>query len=307
MARYAVIDLAVTLGSVSLRGPLVGAAGTVGSVVDFVEVTDFSIYGAAVAKSVSRDPWPGRPAPRVAPAGVGMLNGIGIQNPGIDAFVEKVVPRIPSVPAPVWGSAVGNSPTEFAEVASRYQAAGLPVVEINLSCPNLEDGRMFALDPGATRDVVAAVREAVDVPIGAKLSPNSEDIVAVAEAAAGAGADWVVLTNTAWGAGIDIITRKPRLSGVVGGYSGAPIKPLAMRCVIEVHRALPELPILGCGGVATGDDVIEYVLAGASAVGIGTIHFAEPRAARRIMRETERTLRRLGVDRLSDLTGAMKP
>lgn len=284
-----------------------GAAGTVGSVVDFVDVTDFSVYGAAVAKSVSREPWPGRPAPRVAPAGVGMLNGIGIQNPGIDAFVEKVTPRIPEVPAPVWGSAVGNSPAEFAEVAARYEAAGLPVVEINLSCPNLEDGRMFALDPGATAEVVAAVREAVAVPIGAKLSPNSEDIVSVAEAAAGAGADWVVLTNTAWGAGIDIRTRKPRLSGVIGGYSGVPIKPLAMRCVIEVHRALPDLPILGCGGVATGEDVIEYLLAGASAVGIGTIHFAEPRAARRIMRETERTLRRLGVDRVSELTGAMEP
>ncbi len=299
-------DVSVQLGPVALRGPLVAAAGTVGSVVDFVDVTDFSLYGAAVAKSVSRDPWTGRPAPRVAPAGVGMLNGIGIQNPGIDAFVEKVVPGIDDVLTPVWGSAVGHTPDEFAHVAAGYERAGLPVIEVNLSCPNLEDGRMFALDRDATAAVVSAVREAVDVPIGAKLSPNSEDIVAIADAAAGAGADWVVLTNTAWGAGIDITTREPRLSGVIGGYSGVPIKPLALRCVIEVHRGIPDLPILGCGGVATGADVIEYLLAGASAVGIGTIHFAEPRAAGRIMREVRKTMKRLGVDRLSDLTGAMK-
>lgn len=298
-------DLAVALGPVSLKTPLVAAAGTVGSVVDFTEVTDFSLYGAAVAKSVSGEPWSGRPAPRVGPAGVGMLNGIGIQNPGIDAWIEKVAPGLATVPAPVWGSAVGNAPEEFATVAAAYERGGLPVVEVNLSCPNL-DGHMFALDPELASEVVASVRSAVDVPIGAKLSPNSEDIVSVASACAAAGADWVVLTNTAWGAGIDIHTRRPTLSGVIGGYSGIPIKPLAMRCVIEVHRALPELPILGCGGVATGEDVVEYVLAGASAVALGTIHFAEPRAAKRILRELNSTLRSLGVDRLSDLKGAME-
>ena len=298
-------DLAVALGPVALKTPLVAAAGTVGSVVDFTEVTDFSLYGAAVAKSVSGEPWSGRPAPRVGPAGVGMLNGIGIQNPGIDAWIEKVAPRLATVPAPVWGSAVGNAPEEFATVAAAYERRGLPVVEVNLSCPNL-DGHMFALDPELAGEVVASVRSAVDVPIGAKLSPNSEDIVSVASACAAAGADWVVLTNTAWGAGIDIHTRRPTLSGVIGGYSGIPIKPLAMRCVIEVHRALPELPILGCGGVATGEDVVEYVLAGASAVALGTIHFAEPRAAKRILRELNSTLRSLGVDRLSDLKGAME-
>lgn len=302
----AMIDVGMQLGPVALRGPLVAAAGTVGSVVDFVDVTDFSLYGAAVAKSVSREPWTGRPAPRVGPAGVGMLNGIGIQNPGIEAFVEKVAPRIERVPAPVWGSAVGNTPEEFAHVASGYERAGLPVVEVNLSCPNLEDGKMFALDRGATSAVVTAVRQAVDIPIGVKLSPNSEDIVAIADAAAGAGADWVVLTNTAWGAGIDIFTREPTLSGVIGGYSGIPIKPLALRCVIEVHRSIPDLPILGCGGVATGADLIEFVLAGASAVGIGTIHFAEPRAATRIMRETRKLMKRMREDRLSDLIGAMR-
>ncbi|MGD2061300.1 MAG: dihydroorotate dehydrogenase [Acidimicrobiia bacterium] len=298
-------DLAVDLGPVSLKTPLVAAAGTVGSVVDFTGVTDFSFYGAAVAKSVSGEPWTGRPAPRVGPAGVGMLNGIGIQNPGIDAWVEKTVPALGSVPTQVWGSAVGNTPDEFATVAAGYAGAGLSAIEVNLSCPNL-DGHMFALSPALVSEVVSAVRAVVDVPIGAKLSPNSEDIVSVAAASAEAGADWVVLTNTAWGAGIDIHTRKPTLSGVIGGYSGIPIKPLALRCVIEVHRALPELPILGCGGIASGPDVIEYFLAGASATAMGTIHFAEPRAARRILREIDRTLHKLGVTRLADLTGAME-
>ena len=303
--RGPMADISARLGPVSMASPLVAASGTVGSVVDFIEVTDFSLYGAAVAKSVSREPWKGRPAPRVSPAGVGMLNGIGIQNPGIDRWAEKVGPLVSAVPTAFWGSAVGNSPEEFAAVARIYEQTGLGAVEVNLSCPNL-NGHMFALDKGLSSEVVAAVREAVAVPIGAKLSPNSEDIAGVAGACSEAGADWVVLTNTAWGAAIDIETRKPALSGVIGGYSGMPIKPLALRCVIEVHRALPELPIVGCGGVASGRDVIEFALAGASAVAMGTVHFAEPRAAKRVTRELQRTLQKLGVDRLSDLVGAME-
>lgn len=299
------VDVSGHLGPIRMGSPLIAAAGTVGSVVDFLEVTDFSNYGAAVAKSVSGEPWTGRPAPRVAPAGIGMLNGIGIQNPGIDAWVDKVGPRLATVPTSVWGSAVGHSPDEFSRVADRLEDAGLGAVEINLSCPNL-DGHMFALDPTLTSEVVGAVREAVDIPIGAKLSPNAENIAGIAEACADSGADFVVLTNTAWGAGIDIETRRPSLSGVIGGYSGQPIKPLALRCVIEVHRALPDLPIVGCGGVASGRDVIEFTLAGASAVAIGTIHFAEPRAGKRILKELHRTLKKLGVSRLTDLVGGME-
>lgn len=296
------IDLSVTLGPVALRSPLVAASGTVGSVVEFASVANFDLYGAAVAKSVSDEPWDGRVAPRLAPAGVGMLNGIGIQNPGIRSWVEETVPRLHTLNVPVWGSVVGTSEAGFVTVAQEMADAGIEALEINLSCPNL-DGHLFALDPNRSADVIQAVREAVPVPIGAKLSPNAEDIVGVAEKCAEAGADWVVLTNTVWGAGIDIETRQPLLSGVVGGYSGAPLKPIAIRCVIEVHRAMPELPILGVGGVASGRDLIEYVLAGASAVGIGTIHFAEPKAAGRILRETTRLLGKMGERRLADLVG----
>lgn len=296
------VDVTARLGPVVLRSPLVAASGTVGSVIEFVGVTDFSHYGAAVAKSVSDVPWQGREAPRVAAAGIGMLNGIGIQNPGVESWVRTVMPALDTVDVPVWGSVVGKSVAAFVTVARAMETAGVRVLEVNLSCPNLE-GHLFALDPAASTEVISAIREAVTVPIGAKLSPNAADIVAVAGACRDAGADWVVLTNTVWGAAIDIERRRPVLSGVVGGYSGIPLKPIALRCVLEVHRAMPDLPILGLGGVVSGADVIEYTLAGASAVGIGTVHFAEPRAAGRILRETRRLLGRMGESRLSDLVG----
>lgn len=295
-------ELGVELGQLQLQSPLVAAAGTVGSVYDFADVDVLRVYGAAVAKSVSAEPWPGRPAPRLAPAGPGMLNGIGIQNPGIDRW-RSDMPNLDTLPVPVWGSAVGRDPAEFALVAKGLAAAGVAAVEVNLSCPNLEEGVMFALQPTASAAVVGAVRAATDLPIGAKLSPNSEDIVAVARAVVEAGADFVVLTNTVWGMGIDLETRRPKLSGVVGGYSGPPLKPIALRCVWEVAAAL-DVPIVGCGGVETGRDVAEYLLAGASAVALGTIHFAEPRAGRRILRELDAWCVDNGVERVADLTGA---
>ncbi len=296
-------DPAVRLGPLVLRTPLVAASGTVGSVVDWVGAGEPAAYGAAVAKSVSGEAWPGRAAPRLAPAGLGMLNGIGIQNPGVAAWRDMHGAALGGLGVPVWGSAVGESAEEFALVAKGLAAAGVAAVEVNLSCPNV-DGAMFALDPGAAATVVAAVHSAAGVPVGAKLSPNASDVVAIAAAVAEAGADWVVLTNTAWGMGIDIETRRPLLSGGVGGYSGPPLKPIALRCVWEVHRALPDLPIVGCGGVRTGADVVEYLMAGAGAVALGTVHFAEPKAGRRILGELAAWCAQRGVDRVADLTGA---
>ncbi len=294
-------EMKVSLGRLPLRSPLIAAAGTVGSVYDFADVDALSEYGAAVAKSVSHEPWPGRPPPRLAPAGGGMLNGIGIQNPGIDAW-RSSMPDLSSLPVPVWGSAVGTSAAEYALVAKGLTASGVVAIEVNLSCPNLEEGTMFALDPAAAGRVITAVRDSTDLPVGAKLSPNSEDIVAVARAATEAGADFLVLTNTAWGLGIDLDTRKPTLSGMVGGYSGKPIKPLALRCVWEVAAAL-DVPIVGCGGISTGEDVIEYFLAGASAVAVGTAHFAEPRVGKRILRQVDAWCRSNRVRELAELTG----
>ena len=296
-------DVATVLGPMRLRTPLVGASGTMGSIYEFADVADLGVYGACVAKSVSGEPWTGRPAPRLAPAGAGMLNGIGIQNPGIEGWRSEVAPRLRGLPVPVWGSAVGEVPAEFARVAAGFESAGLEAVEVNLSCPNLDDGRMFALDPARSASVVTAVRDAVDVPLGAKLSPNAEDIVDVARACVDAGADWLVLTNTVWGAAVDLETGRPVLSGGVGGYSGPPLKPIAMRCVLEVAEAMPTVPILACGGVSTGTDVAEYLVAGASAVAMGTIHFAEPRAATRILDELRAVMRRLGAESIADLRG----
>jgi dihydroorotate dehydrogenase (NAD+) catalytic subunit len=294
--------VSVRLGPVELRSPLVAASGTVGSVVDAAGAIDFAHYGAAVAKSVSGTPWSGRPAPRVAPTGAGMLNGIGIQNPGIDAWARDIGPQLGRAGVPVWGSAVGTTVEEFARVAVGLATAGVAAIEVNLSCPNLDED-LWALDAGLSAQVVRAVRAAVDLPIGAKLSPNAPSVVPIAEAVLGAGADWLVLTNTASGSGIDLEGRRPALSGVVGGYSGPGLKPIALRCVVEVTRSLGPVPIVGTGGVRSGADVIEYVMAGASAVGIGTVHFEDPRAAKRILREVRRWLDRHGERDLSDLVG----
>lgn len=298
--------LTAQLGPIELRTPLIAASGTVGSVWEWAQVADLASYGAAVAKSVAPVEWAGRPAPRLAPAGPGMLNGVGIQNPGIEAWVEMMTPRLATLGVPVWGSAVGETPDEFAMVAKGLHSAGVPVVEVNLSCPNLEDGRIFAMDAPRSGEVIGAVVSACDAPVGAKLSPNADDIVAVAASCMEAGATFLTLTNTALGFGIDTDTRRPLLSGGAGGYSGPGLKALSLRSVYEVARALPGVPIVGCGGVMTGRDVVEYLLAGASAVGLGTVHLAEPRAGRRIGRELRRELDRRGVT-VADLVGAVLP
>lgn len=299
--------LSAKLGSIQLRTPLIAASGTVGSVWEWAEIADVSAYGAAVAKSVAPVEWPGRPAPRLAPSGPGMLNGIGIQNPGIESWVETMRPILGRLEVPVWGSAVGSTAEEFAIVAKGLVTAGIEVVEVNLSCPNLEDGRMFALDADRSREVIEAVVGSGDVLVGAKLSPNADDIVSVAEACLNGGATFLTLTNTALGFGVSVEDRRPLLSGGVGGYSGPGLKPLSLRCVYEVARALPGTPIVGCGGITTGRDVVEYLLTGASAVGLGTVHFSEPRAGARIIRELSREMKRLGVSNVRELVGAVRP
>ena len=272
---------------------------------EWAEVADVGPYGAAVAKSVSPQPWHGRPAPRLAPTSTGMLNGVGIQNPGIDRWLDKMEPLIPGLGVSIWGSAVAGDPEGFGLVAKGLVTAGVEAVEVNLSCPNLEDGEMFSLNGRAARHVIEAVSAAVDVPVGAKLSPNTPDIVGVAGACAEAGAEFVVLTNMAFGFGLSIRERKPLLSGGIGGYSGPGLKPLSLRCVYEVAKAHPGLPIVGCGGVTTGADVVEYLMAGASAVELGTIHLAEPKAGRRISTELGRLLQKLGVHSVADLVGTV--
>ncbi len=298
------ISLSTVLGPLALRSPLIAASGTVGSVWEWAPLTDVAVYGGAVAKSVAPVEWKGRPAPRVAPLAVGMLNGIGIQNPGIEEWLAKTAPRLKDLAVPVWGSAVGGTAGDFATVAAGLEAGGVAAVEVNLSCPNLDQGQMFSFDPYLSAEVVAAVTSVTTVPVGAKLSPDSPDIVAVAGACQEAGADFVVLTNTARGYGVSVTEGRPLISGGVAGYSGPGLKPISLRCVYEVSRALPTLPVVGCGGITTGADVVEYLMAGATAVEIGTVHLAEPQAGIRIAKELRRLLIRLGATRVGEIVGA---
>ncbi|HUG32292.1 MAG TPA: dihydroorotate dehydrogenase [Acidimicrobiia bacterium] len=299
-------DLSVSVGPLRLRSPLIAASGTVGSVWEWAEIADVSDYGAAVAKSVSPTPWPGRPQPRLAPTGTGMLNGIGIQNPGIVEWARSMEERLRRLEVPVWGSAVAGDPHGFALVAKGLEAAGAAAIEINLSCPNLEDGEMFSFSATRSRDVIEAVVASSGIPVGVKLSPNTPDVVGVSVACHEAGADFLVLTNTALGFGLSTTDRRPLLSGGVGGYSGPGLKPLSLRCVYEVSQTLVDVPIIGCGGVSSGSDLAEYLIAGASAVEAGTIHLAEPRAGRRILKEFRRELTRLGVSNAAELVGTVE-
>ena len=295
--------MTASLGPLTLSTPLVAASGTIGSVVEFAAVTDLSAYGAATAKSVSPVPWPGREAPRVAPTEAGMLNAIGIQNPGIDAWVADIGPQLSALGVGVIGSAVGYTVEEYVTVAAKLDGCDLVAIEINLSCPNLEGKGMFALDPQATADVVRSVRAAVGLPLGAKLSPNAVDVGEIASAAAESGADWVTVGNTVWGAAIDIERRQPKLSAGIGGYSGAAIKPIAVRCVLEVRQSNPTLPILGLGGVQSAEDAIEFLMAGANAVGIGTAHFGSPKIGRKVLRQMQAWCERHGVTDVEELVG----
>ncbi len=299
-------SLTTSVGQMTLRSPLIAASGTVGSVWEWAQVADVRPYGAAVAKSVAPEAWQGRPAPRLAPTPTGMLNSVGIQNPGIASWSDAMKPLIPKLSVPVWGSAVAGDADGFALVAKGLASAGVNAVEVNLSCPNLEDGEMFSFSVERSRDVIAAVTGAVEVPVGAKLSPNTPDIVEVAGACRDAGAHFVVLTNTALGFGLSLSDRRPLLSSGVGGYSGPGLKPLSLRCVYEVSRAIPDLGIVGCGGVSNGADVVEFLVAGASAVGLGTVHLAEPKAGIRITKELVELMARLEVDNVADLIGTVQ-
>lgn len=299
-------DLSTSLGAYQLSSPLIAASGTVGSIADFAKVVDFSLYGAVTAKSVAPEPWLGREPPRIASVDTGMLNGIGIQNPGIDRWIEAYGDELRGISTKVWGSAVAHDASGFAVVAAAMEAATINAVEVNLSCPNL-DGIPFALDAARSAEVVRAVRESTSIPIGAKLSSDAQPISDVATAVADAGADWVVVSNTVMGASIDVETRKPLLSGLVGGYSGTPVRPIAIKSVLEIARDVPGLPIVGCGGVSTAAHLIEFLLAGASAVAIGSAHFKRPRVATKITKDTEKYMKRHGISAISELVGAYEP
>ena len=300
-------DLRARLGQAELPNPILTASGCAGSGRELAQFLDVSKIGAVVTKSVMLAPRAGRPTPRMAETPSGMLNSIGLQGPGVDAFLQRDLPWLLSRGARAVVSIAGGTVDEFAELAERLSdAAGVTAIEVNISCPNVEHrGQVFACDSGAAGAVIDAVRGRAryDIPVFAKLSPDVTDIVAIARACVAAGADGLSLINTLLGMVIDTDTMRPVLAGMTGGLSGPAIRPVAVRCIWQVREALPDVPIIGMGGVRTGRDALELILAGATLVSVGTAIFHDPSACIRIVRELEEELARRGVERLSDVIG----
>lgn len=290
----------------TLRAPVLTASGTAGHGAELARYLRPAELGAVVVKSMKAGPWPGNPAPRLHPAPAGMLNSVGLQGEGVARWLAVDLPPLLDTGAAVVASIWGSTVDEFAEAAQALADApdGVVAVEVNVSCPNLEDrSRMFAHSETATAEAISAAA-ACGRPLWAKLSPNVADISSIAAAAVQAGAEAVVLTNTLLGMAVDVTTRRPVLGAGRGGLSGAALRPVAVRAVFDVHEAHPEMPIVGVGGVGCGSDVAEFMLAGASAVEVGTATFADPRAPRRILAEFERYCEDHGVTAVSELTGA---
>jgi dihydroorotate dehydrogenase (NAD+) catalytic subunit len=304
------VQTAVVLGPLELPNPIVAASGTYGHGDEVARHGDPSRLGAITAKSLAADPWPGNPAPRLHLASAGMLNAVGLQGAGVSAWIAADLPRLRAAGARVIASVWGRSVEEFARAAKLLLPArdDLVAVEVNVSCPNLHRrSEMFAHDASCTAAAVSAVADAgLSLPVFAKLSPNVTDVVVIARAAVDAGADGLTLVNTVMGIAIDAETRRPVLGSGGGGLSGPAIKPVALRAVHEVTRALPGIPVIGTGGVQSGTDVVEMLLAGASAVGVGTASFLDPRAPHRILRELRAWCESHGVTRVTELIGKLE-
>lgn len=300
-------DLTTKLGSVTLPNPVLTASGCAAAGRELSQFFNVAELGAVVTKSIMLRPRSGRPTPRMAETPSGMLNSIGLQGPGIDSFIANDLAWLAEHGARTVVSIAGSHTDEYVELARRL--VGHPAVamlEVNISCPNVESrGQVFACDAIASSRVIGAVRRAADPgqPVFAKLSPDVTDITQIARACADAGAEGFSLINTLLGIVIDTDTLRPALGGVTGGLSGPAIRPVAVRCVWQVHNALPHLPILGMGGIRTGLDALEFVLAGASAVSVGTAVFGDPSAPVRVLGQLEQALDERGFSSLADAVG----
>jgi dihydroorotate dehydrogenase (NAD+) catalytic subunit len=303
-------DLPVNLAGLQLRNPVLVASGTFGMGREGSVFVPLEHLGGVIVKSMTLSAWKGKPTPRMAETPSGMLNAIGIQNKGVDHFLKEDLPWLVKQKACVFASIAGNTVEEFVKVADKLRTGGRGVsaVEVNISCPNLEDrNNIFAHSPEATHEVITNVKGALKrIPVFAKLSPNVTSVVDIAAAALDAGADGLSLINTVLGMAIDVETRRPKLAGTMGGLSGPAIRPIAVRAIHDVHRAYPHVPLIGQGGVAKTADALELILAGASAVAIGTANFVRPRASLDVARGIAGYMDRHGVTELSELVGALK-
>lgn len=300
-------DFRCKFGSKHFPFPIFTASGCASSGKELAQFFPLNEIGAVVTKSIALKPRSGRATPRMAETPSGMLNSIGLQGPGIDQFLDDDVPWLLQNDARVVVSIAGETVEEYASLARRLRVIpGLSGIEVNISCPNVENrGLVFACDPDASRAVVESVRRNIggELPIIVKLSPDVTDIVAVAKQVVSAGADGLALINTLLGMAIDIDAMRPKLAGKTGGLSGPAIRPVAIRAVYQVHAALPATPILGMGGITNGRDALEFVLAGASAVSIGTANFGNPTAPIKVKTELEQLLKERGFGSISEAIG----
>ncbi|MFN8053245.1 MAG: dihydroorotate dehydrogenase [Acidimicrobiales bacterium] len=300
------VDLSVQVGSLTLPNPVMVASGTAGHSTELAAYLDLAGLGAFVTKSLSADPWPGNPGPRVHQTPAGMINSVGLQGPGVAAWLSSGLPALTAlgverIVVSIWGRTV----EEYRRAAEMLAAAPSSViaVEVNLSCPNLDGGRhLFAHDAALAAEVIG-VCAAAGRPLWAKLSPNTDRLAEVAGAVAAAGADAATLVNTLLGMAIDPETRRPRLGGGGGGVSGPAIHPVAVRAVYDCRVAHPDLPLIGVGGVATAHDAVEFMLAGAQACQVGTANFADPRTPRRVLEELVDWCEGHRIERVRELSG----
>ena len=301
------VNLAVKIGSLTLRNPIVSGSGTFGFGPEMAGIVDLSRMGAVVVKSTSREPRLGNATPRIVETPSGILNAIGLQNGGVENFISEKLPFLQQFDVPIIVNLVGYEVGDYVHLAERLtEAGGVHGLEINISCPNVKHGCDFATDPGLTAELIAAVRKATALPLITKLSPNVTDMVPIARAAVDAGSDALSLINTLLGTAIDAKKRKFRLANVTGGLSGPAVKPVALRCVWQVHRALPHVPLIGMGGVVTATDAVEFLLAGATAVAVGTATFVNPTAVTDVVSGLERYLVENGIADVNELVGAVE-
>ncbi len=305
---FKAFDYGTRFGGRYFPNPIFTASGCAGSGKELSQFFELSELGAIVTKSIALKPRSGRATPRMAETPSGMLNSIGLQGPGIDQFLEDDIPWLLNRNARIVVSISGETVEEYASLARRLRSVnGLFGIEVNISCPNVENrGLVFACDPVASRSVVESVRRNMggDYPLLVKLSPDVTDIVSIAKEVVSAGADGLALINTVLGMAIDIDKMRPKLAGLTGGLSGPAIRPIAVRAIYQVHKALPNIPILGMGGVTSGRDALELVLAGASGISVGTATFGNPNAAMQIKNELLTLIQERGFNSLKDAIGA---
>ncbi len=299
------VNLGVNLGGIAMKNPVTTASGTFGFGPEYADYVDLNKLGAIVVKGTTLEPRLGNPTPRIVETPGGMLNAIGLQNPGVDRLISDTLPYLKAYDTPVIVNIAGNSLEDYAEIAGRLdKAQGVAGLEVNISCPNVKKGGLqFGTVPEMAYEAIKAVRDNTKLPVIAKLSPNVTSITGMAEAVAKAGADAIALINTLLGMAIDIRTRKPILGNVVGGLSGPAVKPVAVRMVWQVAQAV-NLPILGIGGIMTAEDAIEFILAGATAVAIGTANFVNPRATMDVAEGIENYCLDNGIEDITQLVGA---